>query len=906
MMGKQLSVRTLIIIFAGFSVLLAGLLFIAANPLVAQEISPIHPQFPLLDADGANVLTSGNPVSTMQTCGACHDTAFITSHSGHADAGLSRMSTSGEAGRHTWDNGNGYFGGWNPITYRYLSPSEDERIDATLAEWIQIYGVRHPGGGPAVTSRTGEPLSALSTNASTVDTSIVDPATGELRNWDWAQSGTAELDCFMCHTSVPNNAARIDALQSGQFSWANTATLQGTGIVDQVDGAWTWNQAAFDPHGNLLKDFVTIQDPSNENCGQCHGIVESDPQTPVTLDHLGVSQWNTLTTGQVFSPQQLADSGLNLEGKETLTRSWDVHAERLVECVDCHYSLNNPVYTQRDADDQPEYLTNDPRRLDIGQYLYQPLHQLARSDAEGEGATNENAETCESCHDLSTTHEWLPYREHHMEVLECETCHASTLYAPALQLVDWTVMQTNGSPHRTYRGTANANEATADSLIIGFQPILLPQMRENGTTTIAPYNLITSWYWVYGDPARPVPLRDLQGAWLEGDHYPAEILAAFDNNGSGDLDNTELVIDSDAKESLIASRLEARGLATPHIEGETQPYAIHHDIAADEWAIRDCQTCHGENSRIGQSMTLSDRFHGGIQPIVFGSAGSSAVVVNSDSGTLSLQPQSETANLYILGHDNVTMVDVGGALLFLGVIFGASLHGGLRYLSARRRIPTDIERRRVYMYSIYERQWHWLQTLVILILIFTGLIIHKPTIFSAFSFGGVVIVHNIMAAILVGNAFLAAFYHLVSGEIRQFLPTPHGFFNDAIVRTKYYLRGIFNGQGHPFEKRPERKLNPLQQITYLAILNILLPLQVLTGAMMWGVQQWPDIAARLGGLPFLAPLHTLVAWLFASFIVLHVYLTTTGHKPLSDIQSMISGWDEVEVHPSPEKEEVPL
>jgi hypothetical protein len=29
---------------------------------------------------------------------------------------------------------------------------------------------------------------------------------------------------------------------------------------------------------------------------------------------------------------------------------------------------------------------------------------------------------------------------------------------------------------------------------------------------------------------------------------------------------------------------------------------------------------------------------------------------------------------------------------------------------------------------------------------------------------------------------------------------------------------------------------------------------------------------------------------------MHVYLTTTGHKPLTDIQAMITGWEDVEMH----------
>jgi thiosulfate reductase cytochrome b subunit len=238
-----------------------------------------------------------------------------------------------------------------------------------------------------------------------------------------------------------------------------------------------------------------------------------------------------------------------------------------------------------------------------------------------------------------------------------------------------------------------------------------------------------------------------------------------------------------------------------------------------------------------------------------------------------------------------------GALAFVGVLLAVSIHGGLRFLAALRR-PRHAKgaTKRVYMYQAYERFWHWLQTATIILLLFTGLIIHRPDMFGIFSFRGVVLLHNVLAAVLVVNAGLSLFWHVVGGEIRQYIPRPYGFFDQAILQTKYYLRGIFRDEEHPFEKTRDRHLNPLQQITYFGILNVLLPLQILTGALMWGVQQWPQFAAALGGLPFLAPFHSLVAWLFAAFIVAHVYLTTTGHKPLSGIEAMVTGWEEVEVH----------
>jgi Ni/Fe-hydrogenase b-type cytochrome subunit len=201
------------------------------------------------------------------------------------------------------------------------------------------------------------------------------------------------------------------------------------------------------------------------------------------------------------------------------------------------------------------------------------------------------------------------------------------------------------------------------------------------------------------------------------------------------------------------------------------------------------------------------------------------------------------------------------------------------------------------MYDAYERLWHWLQAGAILMLIFTGLIIHKPHIFGVFSFAYIVQLHNVLGFILLINAALALFYTVASGTIKRFLPEPKGFFGRAVAQTMYYSRGIFAGERHPLQKTKERRLNPLQQITYLAILNILLPAQVITGVLIWGMQEWPQLAASLGGLPVLAPVHTFLAWAFSAFIVMHVYLTTAaGETAGAGIKSMISGWEDVELH----------
>ena len=869
------------------------------------QASPLHPRVPLLDEDGQPVLLSAKPVSTIATCGACHDADFIAGHSYHADAGLTDFGDPGSVpSSRPWDTSPGLFGRWDPLHYRYLSPAGDARLDLGTAAWIQLYGGRHVGGGPAVTSRAGAPLEQLPIAAKNPETHVLDPQDGEVRAWDWEASGAVEMNCFLCHTPAPDNAARLQALQEGRFAWAASATLLGTGLIEPTAEGYRWKTSSFEASGEPKEGLLAIQDPGDANCGLCHGLVQDKLEQPVSLAGCSPETYRTVTSGQIVSGQRVSDSGMNLMGKDELTRSWDVHAERGMSCTDCHYSLNNPVYDQESEASRPEHMTFDPRRLGLGEYLYQPLHEFARGQSAQGALAPELQGTmrgCESCHSLQATHDWLPYKERHVEALRCETCHISKQYANALQQIDWTVLGPEGLASTTCRGLQQ--DASSDSdLITGFEPALLPQADAQGATDLVPLNLVSAWYWVYGDPPRPVRLIDLQAAWFEEEAYAPQVLAAFDRDGDGVLGDNELRIDTPPKQALISGRLAALGLQDPRIVAEVIPYSINHGVAAGEWAVQDCRVCHAEDSRLTQPVLLASYQPGGVTPqLVPGSrVAFQGELYSDDGGSLYYRPDTSQQGSYVFGHDRLGWIDRLGGFTFLGVLAGVVAHGGLRFASSFRKRRAHSETDPVYMYGVYERLWHWLQTFTLVALLFTGLVIHKPDLFAVFSFRGVVLVHNILAAILVVNAALALFYHLASGEIRQFIPRPVGFFDQAIVQAKFYLRGIFQREPHPLARTPQEKLNPLQQVTYLAILNVLLPLQVISGILIWGAERWPELAGRLGGLPFLAPFHTLIAWLFAAFIVLHVYLTTTGHSPLTSLRAMTLGWDEVEAHASQE------
>ena len=810
---------------------------------------------------------------------------------------LSDLPDKPQSGR-PWDTSPGVFGRWNPLIYRYLSPAGDEQIDLGTAAWIQLLGARHVGGGPAWLSRDGRPLDTLQAgNEIDPETHVADPETGEVTVWDWRKSGGVEMNCFLCHTPEPNNEERLKALAAGDFRWAATATLEGTGIVEATEsGGWRWNAEAFDRNGHLEKEFLRIQDPQDENCGLCHGLVHVDPAVPIITTGCLPDHWGTETTGQIRSPQRIRDSGMNLAGKQDLSRPWDVHAERLVGCTDCHYSLNNPVYIREESRSSQAHLRFDARRMDISEYLYRPSHQFAKGQvAQGSLAPELTASMrrCESCHRAEVTHRWLPYKERHFSVLACESCHVPTLYSPARRRFDWTVITSDSNASIECRGV-EGDFATVDTLIEGYQPVLLPRSDVDGSTRLVPHNLVSAWYWVAGAPERPVLMRDLEAVYLDSEGYAGEVLQSFDVDNDGELSREELKLDTPEKVELIRDRLVKQGLKEPRIKAEIQPYGVHHDVATGLWATKDCQTCHEKGSRLTKPMLLSSYVPGGVEPVLVGDANVSlnGEIFRNEDGRLYYQPSTAFSGLYVLGHDRVWWANLLGLLSVLGVLMGVAVHAGLR-LRAKSSHAAGSEVRRVYMYSGYERLWHWLQSLAIMLLLVTGLEIHMPGTVRILGFATAVKVHNIVAFVVVINALLSAFFHFASGQIRQYLPEPKGFFSQAIQQSLYYVGGIFRGEPHPFEKSPERKLNPLQQVTYLAILNVLLPLQVLTGVMIWGAERWPLMAEAIGGLSYVAPLHALVAWLFAAFLIMHIYLTTTGHTPLANMKAMVTGWEDV-------------
>lgn len=202
---------------------------------------------------------------------------------------------------------------------------------------------------------------------------------------------------------------------------------------------------------------------------------------------------------------------------------------------------------------------------------------------------------------------------------------------------------------------------------------------------------------------------------------------------------------------------------------------------------------------------------------------------------------------------------------------------------------------RIYLFSRFERLWHWSQAGLIIAMAITGFEIHG--LYSLFGFETAVDIHTTAAWLLIGLWIFAIFWHLTTGEWKQYIPTSER----VLAVAHYYALDIFSDKPHPYHRTRLRKHNPLQRLVYLALWVIINPAIWVSGLLYlfysswasWGLQSHLD----LGVVAFI---HVATAFLIVTFLVVHVYLITTGHTVLEHLKAMITGWEAVDADPNVE------
>ncbi|MBZ0265642.1 cytochrome b/b6 domain-containing protein [bacterium] len=199
--------------------------------------------------------------------------------------------------------------------------------------------------------------------------------------------------------------------------------------------------------------------------------------------------------------------------------------------------------------------------------------------------------------------------------------------------------------------------------------------------------------------------------------------------------------------------------------------------------------------------------------------------------------------------------------------------------------------RQVKIYKSFERFWHWMQAVLIGFLILTGFEIHGS--YEFLGFRNAVHYHNAASYAFIGLIVFAIFWHFATGEWKQYIPT----FSNLKAQMFYYLSGIFHHAEHPHRKTELSKLNPIQRLVYLGLKLLVIPVMVTTGllAMFYRYPHAGEVnALPIGGLTMILVIHTLGAFSLVAFLIVHLYLITTGTTVASNLKAMITGYEDLE------------
>ena len=206
--------------------------------------------------------------------------------------------------------------------------------------------------------------------------------------------------------------------------------------------------------------------------------------------------------------------------------------------------------------------------------------------------------------------------------------------------------------------------------------------------------------------------------------------------------------------------------------------------------------------------------------------------------------------------------------------------------------------KKVYIHPLPVRIWHWSNAIGFVLLILTGLQIRFRDIVGLLSFEASVRLHNYVGFALMGFYLLWLVFYLTSDKIKNYQMElqPMKFYAAAIKQAAYYGYGIFRGQPNPHHTSAYTKFNPMQKLTYQIIMLLVVPIQFLSGLLLWDAQRFSGAVAFFGGVRTVDTIHVLFFIFFSAFLPVHAYLATLGHTPGAHFKAMFTGYEEEPEH----------
>lgn len=213
------------------------------------------------------------------------------------------------------------------------------------------------------------------------------------------------------------------------------------------------------------------------------------------------------------------------------------------------------------------------------------------------------------------------------------------------------------------------------------------------------------------------------------------------------------------------------------------------------------------------------------------------------------------------------------------------LHALGRLLS-RKSTPQGALHREL-VYPAFIRVTHWINALLFLVLIITGLSIRYQGLPATTSMDTAILLHDTAGCLLILNFAVFLVQELRSKDIHQYLPQGQGLGTRLVLQARYYIFGIFTGATKPFAITAQARFNPLQQVAYLVMFILGMPILIASGLLLLLPWDYAWISRQC-----LAAVHAALAFTYMLFLLVHLYLATTGASPASLIKGMLNGYHE--------------
>jgi len=201
---------------------------------------------------------------------------------------------------------------------------------------------------------------------------------------------------------------------------------------------------------------------------------------------------------------------------------------------------------------------------------------------------------------------------------------------------------------------------------------------------------------------------------------------------------------------------------------------------------------------------------------------------------------------------------------------------------------------RLYLYPVWIRLWHWINALMFVVLIATGLSMqYSNPDYPMIRFDYAVSFHNIVGVILTFGFVLFVLANWLTGNYKYYRCKQKGCIKRLKRQFSFYTIGIFHKEDPPYPISAKRKFNPMQKVSYLVVMYMLMPIMILSGLAL----MYPEIIKSnifgISGIHLTDLIHIISGFILSVFMVIHTYFCSIGGKtPTRIFKSMITGWHE--------------